>query len=193
MPLDRSWSFYDQLLVGAGIEYKSLSTDFFLEYQLEILNGFSGFTSPQTVRFVDGNNNLKVFPYYFRENPMYLTPGVRIRYENGLTLMVAVPITKIGPMTLTKQVGFPLDPISTAEKNDLRAQGILWTDGYSPFYADWKIVGKISYPLFYKMTNAETIRKFLLMRNKRGRQVIDIDEMMKGKKNETVPQEKENP
>jgi len=52
----------------------------------------------------------------------------------------------------------------------------LWTDGFSPFYADWKIVGKMSFPIKFKITSYEMIRKFLLMKNRGEKQVIDIDE-----------------
>jgi hypothetical protein len=187
MPLDREYAYFDQYVFASGVEYRGLTTDFFLEYQMEVLHGFA---SPLTVHFTDGNGNHKSFPHYFIENPMYLSPGVRIRYENGITLMAAVPIMKLGGIKLSREVGYPLESIPGWKKIELQKEGKDWTDGFSPFYADWKLVGKISFPLFFRMTNAETIRKFLLMKNKKDRQVIDIDEMMDGKKKpETKPEE----
>ena len=175
MQLARSYSFYDQYVFSTGVEYKSLATDFFLEFHMEILNGFS---DEITVHLVDGNGFPKIFPHYFRENPMYLTPGVRVRYENGLTLLAGVSIMRLGAFQLTRERGYEDGLFSPERVAALRAKGVDWIMGFSPFYADWKLVGRVSYPLFYTMPTSETIRKFLLMKNKPDRQVIDIDEML---------------
>ena len=101
---------------------------------------------------------------------MHVAPGIRIRYENGLTLFAAVPIN------LSREVGYDAGHLTPEEET---ACDSIWTDGYSPFYADWKIAGKISFPIRFKITNYEVIRKFLLMKERGEKQVIDIDEDIK--------------
>ncbi|MFH0919508.1 MAG: hypothetical protein V1913_04045 [Fibrobacterota bacterium] len=178
---------YGQYLLFAGIEYKGLGTDFFLEFHMEILNSFK---HEQNIVFFANKQNYKIFPYYFSENPMYLTPGIRIKYANGLTLMAALPIT------LSSEAGIPTGPAPPSVRDIPRVQGLPWSDGFSPFYPDWKLVGKISFPLHFTMSNSETIRKFLLMKNRGQKQTMDIDESIdkkdkgKGKDAEKTDEEK---
>jgi hypothetical protein len=174
LPQPRS---YGQYLFYTGLEYKGLSTDFFVEYYAEVFNTFS---SPQTVIWVGDGGPSKRFPYYFSENPMYLTPGMRVKYSNGITLMAAIPIK------MSSESGYPLRSLSREEKLLPDAASNNWTDGYSPFYADWKVMGKISFPIHFTMSNAEMIRKFLLLKNRNKKQTMDIDEAIdkKDKKKE---------
>jgi hypothetical protein len=92
--------------------------------------------------------------------------------------MAGVSIMRLGAFQLTREKGYDVRNLSSEERAKESARGHDWTDGFSPFYADWKLVGRMSYPLFYTMPNSEIIRKFLLLKNKGDRQVIDIDEML---------------
>lgn len=162
---------YGQYLFFTGLEYKGLGTDFFVEFHAEIFNTLK---SMQTVTWAAP---LKRFPIYFSENPMFLTPGLRIKYSNGVMLMAAVPIK------MSREKGYPLRSLSLTEKTSPEAMKNGWTDGFSPFYPDWKVVGKMSIPLRFTMSNAEMIRKFLLMKNRGKKQVLDIDEAIDKKEN----------
>ncbi len=156
---------YAQYIFFSGLEYKGLETDFFVEFYAEAFNSIKEL---QTIVWIGGEKVSK-FPYYLSENPMYLTPGMRIKYSNGVMLMAALPIL------LSKEKGLT----STSVKNNEltpsdKAQG--WTDGFSPFYANWKVTAKMSIPLHLTMSNAEMIRRFLLMKNRSKKQTMDIDE-----------------
>jgi len=175
-------SNFDQVLLMTGLEYRGLTTDFFVEYTLEALNGFK---SQQTIVFPFESKTVKVFPYSFSENPSYITPGLRIKYSNGVTLMAAVPIL------LSREIGFELGSLTTHEKEKYQNDALPLTDGFSPFYANWKVMGKISIPIHFRVTNAEITRKFLLMKNRGSRQAIDIDEAIQKKENGKVRSEEE--
>lgn len=162
---------YHQYLVMAGLEYKGLTTDFFVEYSLEVFNSFE---DRQVIVFTDGNW-IKRFPYHFSENPMYLTPGLRVKYASGVSLMAAVPIK------LSSEAGPSLKAASGSDIMKTLADPVSITDGYSPFYADWKIAGKLTIPIHFRMVNPEITRKFLLMKNRKVRQAIDIDESIRAR------------
>jgi hypothetical protein len=53
------------------------------------------------------------------------------------------------------------------------------TDPFDPWFAKWKIIGEISIPVFYKQTGAEMMRNFLLLKNRKEKQKIDIDERLR--------------
>ena len=176
MPLDRDYAFFDQYTFSAGLAYKGLNTDFFVEYSMEILNSF---TSPLKVEFTDWTST-KVFEHYFSENPLYVTPGVRIRYDNGLTLFAAAPLT------VSKEVAPPAGSLNSVT----RKPG--YTDGFSPFYTNWKLAGKMSFPIRFVMPGSEMMRKFMLMKNKKEKQTMDIDEEINRKPGPEGPQPSEN-
>jgi len=162
MSLNRDISDFDQITLSAGLEFKGLATDFLVEIHGEFLKGTT-LTKGLLVRMSNG----KVFRHHFSENPIYVSPGIRIKYENGLTLLAAVPLL------LSKNKGLKIKDL-IPDSHVLRYGAI--TNGYEPFYADWKIVGKMSYPIRFKVTTAEMIREFLLLKNRKQKQAIDIDE-----------------
>jgi hypothetical protein len=163
-----------QFLFNTGFLYTDLGFDVFAEYSLEAFNPFAG---PKPIVGL-GHPKTEV---HFLENPMYVALGGRIRYENGVTLFACVPFllsTNVGS-AMTKQdlillnhASSPGDPFY-----DEHARGL--SDPFDPWFAKWRIVGEISMPVFYKQTGAEMMRNFLLLKNRKEKQKIDIDERLR--------------
>ncbi len=170
--LDNYW----QMRLFTGVCYKGLITDFFLEYSLEALEGFKGY---RVIEFKRSNIGDFSFPYYFSENPMYITPGFRMKYASGASITVALPIL------VSQEQGYTASSVRTGEieRTGAKEKGI--TDGFSPFYADWKLTARLDFPFRYTPVNAEIVRKFMLLKNRKGGGTIDIDEKLKSKSNTT--------
>jgi hypothetical protein len=141
---------------------------------------------------INGDGIVDVWEVAFMENPMFITPGGRIRYQNGVTLFCCVPLLlsqNVGSdMTMKSEnaihENFPLES----------ARGI--TMGFDPWYTKWKIVAAISFPLIFRQTSAEMIRNFTLLKNQKSATRIDIDERLKamnsGAPIDTVAQEQKD-
>lgn len=179
IPLRKELTKFSQYLIGAGVGYCSSSFDIFLEYNME--NLFNVSYKPKM--FHSGTLELKrTWEVAFSENPWYLSLGGRIRYENGTVLLLCIPIlvssnqgssiTKADQEALLHQEKF----------NDEWARGI--SDPFDPWFAKWKIIMQVSFPLHFKQTSAELKRTFLLLKNRRSKSTIDIDEKLNGKKDE---------
>jgi hypothetical protein len=116
----------------------------------------------------------------FQENPMFITIGGRIRYDNGVTLCAYVPILvsqNVGSsMTRADNSLWNQDPNAFTDE---RARGI--NTAFDPWFAKWKIVGELSFPFLYRQTGSEMMRNFMLLKNKGGTKKIDIDEQLKSK------------
>lgn len=67
------------------------------------------------------------------------------------------------------------------------------TDPFDPWFAKWKVVGQISFPIRYRQTGAEMRRSFLLMKNRRRGKKIDIDERLKTLEEEQEPSNEKEP
>jgi hypothetical protein len=163
-----------QFLFDVGILYTDLGFDIFAEYSLE---AFNNITKPKA--FVNlGHPKMEI---YFWENPMYLTLGGRVRYANGVTLFASIPIL------LSANGGSAMTSVDKRLLNDARAPGDKFydersrniTDPFDPWFAKWKIVGQVSIPLFYKQTGSEMMRNFLLLKNRKERQQIDVEERLR--------------
>jgi hypothetical protein len=170
---DRKYVF-TQYLFDAGVMWTALGYDIFAEYSLEAFNNlfrpirFTGLNSP--------DEPPRIMEVYFQENPMFLTLGGRIRYDNGVELCAYIPIL------LSKNVGSSMTKAdlgiwSTGGFADEKARGI--TERFDPWFAKWKIVGELSFPFLYRQTGSEMMRNFLLLKNKGGTKKIDIDEQLK--------------
>lgn len=171
VPLDLTYTPYSQYLVDAGLAYIGLTTDIFVEYSIEAF--VNGSTEPKLFEFIG-----RRWEVAFTENPMFLTVGGRLRYSSGVTLNACVPIClsqNVGSSmsTVDKQRFFPPDPKYFADEH---RRGI--TDPFDPWYAKWKVVGWISFPLRFKLTGAEMMRNFLLLKNRSGGNKIDINERL---------------
>ena len=163
-----------QYLFDAGVMWTGLGFDIFAEYSLEAFNNFFG-----PIRII-GLNSLdqppRIMEVYFLENPMFVTLGGRIRYDNGVELCAYAPIL------LSKNVGSSMTKADLAIWShggfaDEKARGI--NERFDPWFAKWKIVGELSFPFLYRQTGSEMMRNFLLLKNKGGTKKIDIDEQLK--------------
>jgi hypothetical protein len=171
IPLDAQWRAFSQYLVSAGIAYAGLSFDAFVEYSLEAF--FHDNTRPKQFAFDWGWGQEKVWEVAFSENPMYLLFGGRYRYDNGVCLALTVPLLISANVGSTHEhSGGQIRDMFPAEYQ----RGV--TDGFDPWFAQWQIIARLSFPLRYKQTAAEMHRSFLLMKNQRGGAKIDIDKRL---------------
>jgi hypothetical protein len=174
IPLAKASYILPQALFSAGVSYVGLQYDIFAEYSLEAFNNLS---NPKQIVGLDANHE-RVFEVFFKENPMFLSLGGRIRYSNGLTLFACVPLllsTNAGSsMTTADNVLWNRNPSPFADE---KARGN--NERFDPWFAKWKIVGEISYPIRYRQTGSEMMRNFLLLKNEPKTKKIDIDEQLK--------------
>ena len=168
---DSRFSKYNQYIIRAGIDYKGVGVDFFLEYSLKT---FSSFLNPFLSDMIPGPSNK--FVVWGQENEMYITPGARIRYQGGLTLYGAASLL------LSKNKGSEwIHGDTKLLPQDERTLGA--TDGFTPFYVNWKVIASISYPIRYRQPSSEMYRSFLLQKNVKTKKKIDIDEKLDNEKN----------
>ena len=174
IPFKKAEYVATQFLFDVGILYTDLGFDIFAEYSLE---AFNNITKPKS--FVNlGHPKTEVA---FGENPMYLTLGGRVRYTGGVTLFACIPIL------LSANSGSAMTSVDKRLLNDARGPGDMFydehsrglTDPFDPWFAKWKIIGEVSIPLFYKQTGSEMMRNFLLLKNRKERQKIDIEERLR--------------
>jgi hypothetical protein len=52
-------------------------------------------------------------------------------------------------------------------------------DPFDPWYVKWKIVVALSFPLRYKLTSAEMMRNFLLLKDMKQQNRLDIDNRLR--------------
>jgi hypothetical protein len=170
IPFEKEFTDYSQYLVTCGIAYLGLGADVFIEYSLEAFANSSSEPKIFSFNWSGWGTTTKKWEVAFPENPMYLTVGGRVRYPSGLTLFGAIPL-----LVSKNQGSTTAHSGRTIEHNfpDEAARGI--TDGFDPWYAKWKIILEISYPIRFKQTGAEMRRGFLLLKNKKGKKTIDID------------------
>lgn len=175
IPLKQAAYAASQFLFDAGTIYTGLGFDVFAEYSLEAFNNITG---PKALQGLGGNKKMEVF---FWENPMYLTLGGKIRYNNGVTLYACVPFL------ISANFGSAMTATDKKLLNDARAPGDQFyaehmrgmTDPFDPWFSKWKIVGALSVPIFYRQTGSEMMRSFLMMKNRTEGRKIDIDERLR--------------
>jgi hypothetical protein len=158
-----------QFLADAGIIFSGYGFDFFLLYSLE---AFRNFFDPIIITQPDN----KKIAVYFTENPMYLTPGGNLRYANGITLSVVVPLL-LSVNQQSKMSVNDLVELHRKTNKDLyieeKSLGI--KDPFDPWFVKWKIAGTISFPLRFKLTSTELMRSFLMKKNKKEHKMFDFD------------------
>lgn len=176
-----SQEFYDysQYLINCGVIYAGLTADVFIEYSLQaFINTNNGYTKFDFYwpGWYNPANAHKVWEVAFSENPMYLSIGGRVRYSNGVVLYGVVPLllsrNKGSAMTEEDKIG-----LKHGEFPDEVLRGI--TDPFDPWYPRWKIILELSYPIRYKQTSKEMQRNFILLKNRKDKTKIDIDERIK--------------
>ncbi|MDD5675635.1 MAG: hypothetical protein PHC61_15810 [Chitinivibrionales bacterium] len=185
LPLNTAYLNYSQYLFSAGIEWTGVESDFFVEYSLEGLVNKN--MTPKKFNFTMlGHHSPDAWEIAFSENPMYVTPGARVRYPSGITIFGCVPLllsTNSGSDMSTRNVD---SRVWLPQFPDEQARGI--TASFEPWYIKWKIVGGITFPLRFRQTSMEMIRNFTLLKNKKSAKRIDIDERLKALES-TVPQD----
>lgn len=179
IPFARASYILPQYLFDAGLGYVGLGFDLFAEYSLEAFNNLMG---PKKIVGLDASGFQHVCEVFFWENPMYVTLGGRIRYENGMTLSGSLPLlvsTNMGSsMTAADRAALANPQIKPGDQfYDEHLRGI--TDPFDPWFAKWKIVVELSFPMRYKQTGAEMMRNFLLLKNRKEGKKIDIDERLR--------------
>lgn len=180
VPFDADFVKYSQFLVDAAAAYVGLSFDVFLAYSFE--GFFNRSLKAKMISFTLASASDKTWEVAFPENPMYVALGGRIRYPRGITMSAVVPLllsTNVGSSIADKpafqqQVGHPDSSYAYFEE---LARGI--TTPFDPWYAKWKVIAELSFPIRYSQTGAEMRRTFLLMKNRKKGKKIDIDERLR--------------
>ncbi|MBN1980519.1 MAG: hypothetical protein JW795_03245 [Chitinivibrionales bacterium] len=166
-PLSKRYNLR-QLLINLCVVYSGYGFDFFAQYNLESFNNIFGSLPIE--------DQSKKFLVWFSENPMYFTLGGNVRYDNGITLSLAVPIllsvNNGSRMRWEDQVALNRQDTNSPFTYEIK-RGIL--DPFDPWFAKWKIVGTLSFPIRFKMSGAEMMRNYLLLKNRKQAKKIDID------------------
>jgi hypothetical protein len=177
IPFKKAEYVFPQYLFCANISFFGLGYDFYAEYSIEALNNIS---APKQIVGLSSVSTKKI-EIAFSENPMYLTLGGRIRYDNGVALSLCVPflISSNSGSAMTKEdltalnrSGSPGTPFYEEKQRGI-------TDPFDPWFAKWKIVAEISFPVLYKQTGSEMMRNFLLLKGSPKGKKFDIDEQLK--------------
>ena len=180
LPLVAAYANNYQFLGDAAVVYSGFDFDCFAAYSIEAFNNFAG---PKT--FTDG---AKKFLVWFQENPMYFIPGGDYRYQNGIALSVALPLL----LSVNKESKMSLDDLIALNHGDAArfpyevAHGI--KDPFDPWFVQWKVVASVSIPLRFKMTSAEMMRNFLLLKNTKRQNRLDIDKRLRNFEEPSSPE-----
>ncbi len=157
--------------MSLGLELKTYTTDFFTEFEAQ---PFMSQISKKIRANVFGENNGnwkrfyvvgKPFDMHFMEMPMYVNSGAKMKYANGLELQGGLS------WLLSKDRGPRLGPCAVATNPCLEGA----SDGYSPFYPQWKVFWLVRYPFWFTQPSSELYRSFLLKRYQDKRKKVNLD------------------
>jgi hypothetical protein len=168
IPLRQDRSDFKQFLADIMVVYSRYEFDFYAAYSIE---AFNNLTKPAVLQ-IDAYKKVAVF---FAENPMYLTFGGKLRYDNGLVLAVSAPVllstNRESKMTVKDHTDLH------RHRSDFFPQEVSMgiKDPFDPWFVKWKIAGSVSFPIRYSMTSSELMRNFLLLKNRKQDKKIDID------------------
>jgi len=170
IPLRRDRLECFQILGNTGVIYSRYGYDFYALFSVEAFNNLSG---PLIIN-EPNNKNIAV---YFSENPMYLTLGANLRYDNGCVLNISVPLL----VSKNHESRMRVEDLVELHRNskpelfrDEKRRGI--RDPFDPWYVNWKIIGSVTFPLRFKMTSAELMRNYLLYKIRKEQRRINIDQ-----------------
>ena len=160
--------------MALGLELKTYTTDFFTELEAQpftsqvmkqIRSDALGESGGEWKRFqVVG----KTFDVHFMEMPIYVNSGAKLKYKNGLELQGGLS------WLLSSDRGPVLGPCD-AIKNVCKEGA---TDGYSPFYPQWKVFWLMRYAFWFTQPSSELYRSFLLKRYQDKRKKVNLDETL---------------
>lgn len=162
------------LPMSLGLQLKTFGSDFFVEIEaqpfLDQMKNYAGAwmqgesANPYTrFNLVD-----KTFDLHLFETPIYTHMGARMKYATGLELMGGFS------WLLSAERGPTLGPCT---RDNACLDGA--SDGFSPFYPQWKVFGQIRYPLRFNQPSSELYRSFLLRRYQDHRKRIDVEGALK--------------
>jgi hypothetical protein len=162
---------FSKVPLGLGVELKTYASDFFVELEAEPF-------SSQVMQYVKANLFGedagewrrfmvvgKTFDVHILEMPIYLNSGAKLKYKGGLELQGGVS------WLLSQDEGPRLGPCD-ALVNPCREGA---SDGYSPFYPQWKVFWMARYPLWFTQPSSELYRSFLLKRYQDKRKRVNVD------------------
>ncbi len=173
---------FSKMPFSLGLEVKTYSTDFFVELEgdpftvnmLPMLGKWVGLSEGNPwQRFQVGN---KSFDMHFVENPFYLHAGSRLKYGNGLTMLGGFS------WLLSSERGADFGPCHIRD-NPCQDRNV--TDGYNPFYPQWKLFGGLQYPIRFTQPSSELYRSFLLKRYQSRRKIVDIEKALEDTRQDT--------
>jgi hypothetical protein len=172
--------------LSLGLQLKTFNTDFFIEVESQpfwrhvegLAQGWLGFGEANpNVRFrmVD-----KAFDVHVMETPSYFNTGARLKYTGGLEMQGGFA------WQLSSERGARLGPCT---RSNACLEGA--TDGYSPFFPQWKVFAQIRYPLRFTQPSSELYRSFLLRRYQDHRKRLDVDRTLNSTQGENGVSEEE--
>ncbi len=160
---------FSKLPMSAGVELKTYASDFFVGGQQhraipepflrQVAGSFRGreWTRIEMVG--------KRFDVHLLEMPAYANAGARMKRPNGLELFGGLS------WLLSPDRGPRLGPCIAAS-NPCRDGA---TDGYGPFYPQWKVFWQLRHPLRFTQPSSELYRSFLLKRYQDKRKRVDLE------------------
>jgi hypothetical protein len=162
---------FSKVPISVGLELKTWSSDFFVEVEAEPFTAhvfkkvraeIGGEDAGEWVRFEAVG---KKFDIHYLEMPVYVNTGAKLKYRNGLEMQ--------GGMSwlLSQDEGPSLGPCNP-EVNPCRDGA---TDGFSPFYPQWKVFWLVRYPMWFTQPSSELYRSFLLKRYQDKRKRVNLD------------------
>jgi hypothetical protein len=162
---------FSVLPMSLGLELKTFTTDFFVELEAQPFTAQVMNKIRSDLYGRDGGNYErfqvagKTFDVHVLETPFYVDAGAKLKYKNGLVLQ--------GGMSwlLSAERGPRLGPCD-AEINACRDGA---SDGYSPFFPQWKVFWAVRYPFWFTQPSSELYRSFLLKRYADKRKVVDLE------------------
>ncbi len=176
IPLEAKAIEYSQYRYAVGLSYAGYAADVYVEHSCEAF--FNASTAP---KMFDNLRPAQKIEVGFTENPMFITLGGRVRYDNGLTLNACVPLlisANVGSAnTIADKVALSNSRNNPSGKfYDEATRGI--TDPFDPWYTRWKVVAWMNIPLLFNQTGSEMRRTFLLMKNVKQIKTIQLDEKL---------------
>lgn len=156
--------------MSLGLELKTYTTDFFTEIEAQPFASQIAAKLRADLRGDAGNYTRfriadKVFDVHLRETPIYINSGAKLKYKNGLELQGGLS------WLLSSDRGPELGPCDDRDNKCLAGA----TDGYSPFFPQWKVFWLMRYPFWFAQPSSELYRSFLLKRYQDKRKKIDLE------------------
>ncbi len=157
--------------MSIGLELKTFTTDFFTEIEAQpflaqithkIRADLRGDDNADYTRFRIAE---KVFDVHYLETPLYVNSGAKLKYKNGLELQGGLS------WLLSSDRGPQLGPCDDRRNKCISGA----SDGYSPFFPQWKVFWLVRYPLWFTQPSSELYRSFLLRRYQDKRKRVDLE------------------